>query len=75
MAEIDDGGPAFAFSYEERASDYGPGGWTAHSGMSLRDYYIGQALIGLIARGSCGADAVAVQARTFADAAIKARKP
>ncbi len=46
----DDGGPAFAFSWTEMDGPVGPGPQTAaHPGMSLRDYFAGQALHGLCA--------------------------
>jgi hypothetical protein len=46
MSERYDGGPAFPFSYVQRSS-YGAGLVTTHDGMSLRDWFAGQALIAL----------------------------
>lgn len=58
MSERHNGGPAFPFPYEEAASEYGPGGWTAHTGMSLRDWFAGQALVGLCAGVLGNTDAI-----------------
>jgi hypothetical protein len=56
MSKINDGGPAFP-----RPSDPCPCiGDTGHSGMSLRDWFAGQALAGMIAP-MIAADPVAIQ--------------
>lgn len=42
MADHDDGGPAYPIPVDDR-----PGAYEAHPGMSLRDWFAGQALAGL----------------------------
>lgn len=61
MSEINNGGPAFPTAMAE--------------GMSLRDWFAGQVLIGLSVRreGKCNADDAA-NAYSLADAMIKARE-
>jgi hypothetical protein len=44
MAKINDGGPAFPMP----ASEHSQGGHFEQEGMSLRDWFAGQALIGLM---------------------------
>lgn len=74
--EIDNGGFAFPSPADEKS------GWYAESGMSLRDYFAGQALVGQLAF-SPPDDAynkfhkpedVAEMCFRFADALIAARK-
>lgn len=65
MSEIKDGGPAFPF-----AAEYGHP--AACGGMSLRDYFAGQALAGLMANG-LGSSAVKT-AYDMADAMLRQRK-
>lgn len=65
-AAIDDGGPAFAAGYH-------PNGNSAdQSGMTLRDWFAGQAMIGMLAspnaRNWCAEDSY-----VYADAMIAAR--
>ena len=73
MSSINDGGPAFPWE------DVGntPNQPTPHSGMTLRDYFAGQALVALPHRG-CGADLdhydTAIAAYQMADAMLKARE-
>lgn len=45
------------------------------SGMTLRDWYAGQALMGLLAQGEhdCGPDGIAHDCYLFADAMLAAR--
>lgn len=45
MEKINDGGPAFPDLYQDSHS----GAYQHHNGMSLRDYFAGQALSGLCA--------------------------
>lgn len=45
MSEINDGGPASLFTPTDRSGQIGP----AEGGMSLRDWFAGQALAGVIA--------------------------
>lgn len=67
MTKIDDGGPAFPTSL----SAEGPFG-----GMSLRDWFAGHALAGLIAQTTKAdlAEEFARQAYVAADAMLEARK-
>ena len=67
MKEINDGGPAFPFKCQ--------GPTTApevYYGMSLRDYFAGQVLSGLVG-GTIGPDQDAEYAYITADAMIAAR--
>jgi hypothetical protein len=79
-AEIDDGGSAFPMSYH-------PDGNNAdHQGMTLRDWFAGQALTGELAANGLGdegavklrspenASLMAARAYHMADAMIRARK-
>lgn len=74
--ETKDGGPAFP------TDDYVPfpagGGHRVRTGgMSLRDWFAGQALAGLIAAGApraSGPGAIAHDAYLFADAMLKERE-
>ena len=68
MNKINDGGPAFAYGNHEQGG---------YSGMSLRDWFAGQALVGIVANpgnndGQGGA-AFAGAAYMMADAMIEAR--
>lgn len=65
--KIDDGGPAFG------SGDATNGGYV---GMSLRDWFAGQALVGLLANYAERTSEVdASAAYSVADAMIKRRKP
>lgn len=80
MAEIEDGGPAFATGNPEQGG---------HAGMTLRDYFAGQALTGLLsdvylqrAYSEALPDSFATLDQTnasfayvLADAMLAARKP
>jgi len=70
MSEKDDGGPAFPMAGEP--------GIEFDRGMSLRDWFAGQALMGIIAAPGCEPDdshppGIATLAYMFADAMLKAR--
>lgn len=68
MSALNDGGPAFP-------APASPSGLTdASPGMTLRDYFAGQALVGLLASGSRGPEAAASLAMSCADAMIAARE-
>lgn len=84
MTQKPENPPAFPFEYEESSSpnfNYR----TAHQGMTLRDYFAGQALIGILSLGKEAclsletggglvvADAIAENAYFQADAMLKAR--
>lgn len=74
--KIDDGGPAHPFSYEGNDFLGSPTTFT-HTGMSLRDYFAGQALAGIHAHPETVADIPVANARIAydqADAMIAARK-
>jgi len=78
MSEINDGGPAFPCS-NEQFTHGNPQTGDAWPGLSLRDYFAGQALAGLSSTPSMRsiwdpAD-MARQSYNYADAMIKARTP
>jgi hypothetical protein len=65
-AQIDDGGPAFPNNDAHGC---------AYAGMTLRDWFAGQALAGLLANGGAVSwEGDATNAYTVADAMIEARK-
>jgi len=67
---IDDGGPAFPVPDTVYPSgQVQPGSW----GMTLRDWFAGQALIGLVSDGNTNFS-VSKEAYRLADAMIVARK-
>lgn len=45
-----------------------------NSGMTLHDYYVGQAIVGLLASGWNSPDMVAVKAREVGDAVLAERE-
>jgi hypothetical protein len=66
--QTNNGGPAFPnLGYNKEAN---------YNGMSLRDYFAGQALAGMLSNPECitGRPAVAVHAYGYADAMIAARE-
>lgn len=69
--QIDDGGPAFPIPYGQVTCESG-------KGMTLRDWFAGQALAGLVFHNDYGATIsdqdIAKGAYSFADAMITARK-
>jgi hypothetical protein len=67
MSEDENGGPAFAYGSWEHGGD---------SGMTLRDYFAGQALSAVISKqqGVVWHGDLAKQAYQFADAMLEARK-
>jgi hypothetical protein len=69
MNKTNNGGPAFPL--QSIGPEFAPG----YAGMSLRDYFAGQVLIGLSVRreGRCNADD-AENAYALADAMLAARK-
>jgi len=71
---INDGGPAFPMSYDNSLAYTYP----SHQGMTLRDWFAGQALAGLLACGEAHdehTDSVtAGAAYKMADAMLKARE-
>lgn len=80
MSEIDDGGPAFAHSGTDGHEGY-PGN-LPQAGMSLRDWFAGQALAAIIAKIPTDAfkgdgtlyQRVGIAAYYYADGALAARK-
>jgi hypothetical protein len=77
MREIDDGGPAFPCDWVDFQPTTGEQVIRLqHSGLSLRDWFAGQALVGLVASPAtdhCTFGSVASSAYGYADAMIKAR--
>lgn len=76
MTQIDNGGPVMPVVLEKAAQD---GGYIRipWPGMSLRDWFAGQALIGLVAGrvvGDLTIEGEAVDAYRYADAMLAARK-
>lgn len=71
---VKDGGPAFPASVLH--DEYGVSETVAEGGMSLRDYFAGQALAGLLASGSSLVtfENYAACAYHHADAMLKARE-
>jgi hypothetical protein len=68
--KIEDGGPAFPLREED-----GGGGYYQHVGMSLRDWFAGQALAGWLARNHLADEnESAVLAYIVADAMLAERK-
>ena len=66
MSTINDGGPAFP----RHAYD-------GHDGMTLRDWFAGQALAGLLAKygfGEAEPESMAADSYAYADAMLKARE-
>lgn len=80
MAKIDDGGPAFPLVYSATSDRTNTPEWSikAHGGMSLRDYFAGQALCEYLAAHMANdkqvdEDVVADCAYSMADAMLRAR--
>ncbi|SCM71599.1 conserved hypothetical protein [uncultured Pleomorphomonas sp.] len=75
MPNVDNGGPAFARAYFEHATT---GEWSpAQDGMSLRDWFAGQAVGGIVAsegESRTPSDIVAKRAYELADAMLTARE-
>ena len=80
MSDTDNSGPAFppAIVQHEYGTVQGP------AGMSLRDWFAGQALVGFTAHPDCGSvgegfeettECCVREAYALADAMLKARKP
>lgn len=75
MAQDKDGGPAFPRAMGEVNHGQGEGEYNgAQKGMTLRQWYAGMALQGMLAYGSgvCGNDAVVKAAFDYADAMLSA---
>ena len=67
MSTINDGGPAFPFQ----------DGYGRVSGMTLRDWFAGQALAGLLAKyglGEAEPESMAADSYAYADAMLAARE-
>jgi hypothetical protein len=73
--KVKDGGAAFPSSFRYDLEDW------ADPGMSLRDWFAGQALTGLCANvawnglGAGGINVLAIDAYSIADAMLAAREP
>ena len=79
MADVKDGGPAFPFEYDSTGF-FGEPARNLHTGMTLRDWFAGMALQGMLA-GYCSQAAgvvnvglLAHEAYDAADAMLKARE-
>jgi hypothetical protein len=70
MNDINDGGPAFPFTERNADGSY----YHGHGGLTLRDWFAGQALIGLLACGECTSSVTAAASYQMADAMLKARE-
>jgi hypothetical protein len=75
MSETNDGGPAFPLNSPSGSPEYMP----ARDGMSLRDWFAGQALAGLLANGNDWpthgqVQDAAASAYALADAMLRARE-
>lgn len=71
MSTPNDGGPAFPWREED-----GAGGYNQHVGMSLRDWFAGQALEGILAEffhHENEAQSAAIRAYAMADAMLAER--
>ena len=68
-----DGGPAFPIVQEYRGYDGCWAGFETIGGMSLRDWFAGQALIGLLAKDWYSPTMAAEGAYSIADAMLAAR--
>lgn len=84
MSRIDDGGPAFPRPMSHDGNGSRAEAFSAHEGMSLRDWFAGQALAGMLADPDVGCTpehahkfvgVVAIEAYQMADAMLAARKP
>jgi hypothetical protein len=77
-ATHNDGGPAFPWRYMDRDSMGQEVTREQGGGMTLRDYFAGQALMGILNNAGCFADMkdsdVAENAYHAADAMLKARE-
>jgi len=69
MTTIDDGGPAFLFTERNHDGSH----YHSHPGMTLRDWFAGQALAGLLAHTGESERNRAVAAYRYADAMLRAR--
>jgi hypothetical protein len=76
-----DGGPAFHSITCKGGDNFAPPNYTYHEGMSLRDYFAGQAMVGWLSSWTTDsspqffeADHVAATAYDYADAMLKARE-
>ena len=65
MSKSDDGGSAFPWTSDDYGIDFG---------MSLRDYFAGQALAGMTSDAECSVKVIAGAAYEFADAMLEQRK-
>ncbi len=75
MSNYDDGGPAFPTDMRQ----FENGTWfdqivDGRSGMSLRDWFAGQALVGMLAHGKWPPQDIPSQAYAAADAMLAERK-
>ena len=76
MIDVKDGGPAFPYSRSWENDRKGYTEYDSADGMSLRDYFAGQALAGWAAHPSCAGipEDAGIWAYRCADAMLKARE-
>lgn len=77
QAIIEDGGPAFHSITVKDGDNYNPPTKYYHRGMSLRDWFAGQALAGILAHHQStelGQDGIIDSAYELADAMLERRK-
>lgn len=75
MTKLDDGGPAFPIPQQQFTDGVTIVSAQGHDGMSLRDWFAGQALTGLLTRGpGVEMSSRCQQAYNYADAMIDFRK-
>jgi hypothetical protein len=75
MGKQNDGGPAFPCEQVTRREYGSPSEWRTYKGMTLRDWFAGQALVGIaLLDTTMSFDDDAVTCYKFADAMLKARE-
>ena len=72
MSDLHHGGPAFPSMKQDRVGSISVTE-VLHEGMTLRDYFAGQALAGLLGEGNTTSLKAARWAYEYADAMLKAR--
>ena len=69
--KIDDGGPAFPCDVQ--VEDNSGSHYEEHYGLTMRDWFAGKALAGLVQNGKYASGQIAQSAYSFADAMLAAR--
>lgn len=68
------GGPAYPVEVVIERTGGAIVDWTTYKGMTLRDYFAGQALKGMLSNGSYDFQGAGEDAYKYADAMLEARK-